>query len=103
MTKKDLLGACYLEKEIELLEDGKKQTDGADRQKISEKISELTKKRQEILNFIMAIDDPQTRLIAELRCMKSLKWNAVADKIGGMNSEYTVKKRFYRFLEKVGA
>lgn len=103
MTKKDLLGAYYLEKEIELLEERKKQIYGADRQKIAEKISELTEKRQEILSFIMAIDDPQTRLIAELRCMKSLKWNAVADKIGGMNSEYTVKKRFYRFLEKVGA
>ncbi len=103
MTKKDLLGAYYLEKEIELLEEGKKRTSGADRRIIAKKLSELTRKRQEIHSFIMAIDDPQTRLIAELRCMKSLKWNAVADKIGGMNSEYTVKKRFYRFLEKAGA
>ena len=103
MTKKDLLGAYYLEKEIELLEEGKERTSGTDKRRLAEKISELIKKRQEIHSFIMAIDDPQTRLIAELRCMKSLKWNAVADKIGGMNSEYTVKKRFYRFLDKVGA
>lgn len=103
MTRKDLLSANYLGKEIELLETEKACKSGAEKQKIDKKISELDKKRREILNFIMAIDDPQVRLIAELRCMKSLKWNAVADKIGGMNSEYTVKKRFYRFLEKAGA
>ena len=101
MTKDELMQFYYLDKEIESwLEDAKYVKDGARKRQIDKKLFELKEKRQEIVNFIMSIDDPQTRLIAKLRCFNLLSWNAVADRIGGMNSEYTVKKRFYRFLEK---
>ena len=104
MTKNDLMQAYYIDREIDLwTEEEKKLENSIQRQKISKKISELQRKRQEIIDFIMSIDDPQTRLIVKLRCYNLLSWNAVADKIGGMNSEYTVKKRFYRFLKKAGA
>ena len=88
MTKNDLMQAYYIDREIESWQ---------------KEENELQRKRQEIIDFIMAIDDPQTRLIVKLRCYNLLSWNAVADKIGGMNSEYTVKKRFYRFLKSTGA
>lgn len=104
MTKNDLTNAYYIGKEIESWKEEEKELKNSiQRRKISEKLSELERKRQEIIDFIMSIDDPQTRLIVKLRCLDLLSWNAVADRVGGMNSEYTVKKRFYRFLEKRGA
>lgn len=104
MTKNDLMQIYYLDKEIESwLEDEKRVKDGARKKQIEKRLSELREKREHIVDFIMSIDDPQTRLIVKLRCFNLLSWNAVADRVGGMNSEYTVKKRFYRFLEKAGA
>lgn len=104
MTKNDLMQAYYIDREIESWQKEENELKNTEqRLKINKMISELQRKRQEIIDFIMAIEDPQTRLIVKLRCYNLLSWNAVADKIGGMNSEYTVKKRFYRFLKKVGA
>ncbi len=68
--------------------------------KIKKKLLELELARNEIIHYIMDIDDCQTRLIFKLRCLDHMTWNEVADKVGGMNSEYSVKKRFYRYLEK---
>ena len=68
--------------------------------KIKHKLLELEMARSEIIRYIMDIDDCQTRLIFKLRCLDHMTWNEVADKVGGMNSEYSVKKRFYRYLEK---
>ena len=104
MTKNELMQIYYLDKEISSWhEDSKKLRNTGEWRMISKKLKELEKKRGEIINYIMSIEDPQTRLIFKLRCFNQLSWNEVADKIGGMNSEYTVKKRFYRFLEKTGA
>ena len=69
-------------------------------QKIRKKLIELEKARDRVTNYILDIDDCQTRLIFKLRCLDLLNWNDVADEVGGMNSEYSVKKRFYRYLEK---
>jgi len=68
--------------------------------KIRKKLAELEEARNEIVGYIMNIDDPQTRLIFKLRCLDNMSWNQVADRVGGMNSEYSVKKRFYRHLER---
>ena len=68
--------------------------------KIKKKLLELECARNEIIHYIMDIDDCQTRLIFKLRCLDHMTWNEVADKVGGMNSEYSVKKRFYRYLDK---
>jgi len=104
MTANDLMQAYYLEKEIESWKsDEEALSDMNGFSKVKEKVSELRQKKEEIVNFILSIDDSQTRLIFKLRCLDLLSWNAVADKIGGMNSEYTVKKRFYRYLKKKGA
>ena len=67
--------------------------------KIRQKMAELENARNEIVRYIMSIDDSQTRLIFKLRCLNNMNWNQVADRVGGMNSEYSVKKRFYRYLE----
>ncbi len=67
--------------------------------KIEDRLWELRELKTEVCSYILSIDDPQTRLIFMLRCFKMLSWNAIADRIGGMNSENAVKKRFYRHLE----
>lgn len=80
---------------------GDKATDAAyAEQCIKKKLSELEKARSKITSYILNIDDCQTRLIFKLRCLDLKSWNDVADSVGGMNSEYSVKKRFYRYLEK---
>lgn len=68
--------------------------------KIEQKLLELEKAKNEVTRYILSIDDCQTRLIFKLRCLNLLSWNAVADQVGGMNSEDSVKKRFYRYLKK---
>ncbi len=70
------------------------------KRKIEEKLLELEKAKNEVTGYILGIDDCQTRLIFKLRCLNLLSWNAVADQVGGMNSEDSVKKRFYRYLER---
>ena len=70
--------------------------------KIQLKIAELERAKSEIITFIMGIDDPLFRVIIKLRCLDCLTWNQVADKLGGGNTEYSVKKMFYRYLDKKG-
>lgn len=71
-------------------------------EKIRKKLVELENVRSKVINYILSIDDCQTRLIFKLRCIDLLNWNDVADEVGGMNSEDSVKKRFYRYLKKCG-
>lgn len=68
--------------------------------KIKRKVLELTRLKNRIAEYIMGIEDSQTRLIFHLRVFDLMTWNDIADKIGGMNSEDSVKKRYYRYLKK---
>ena len=49
--------------------------------------------------YIDVVDDPQMRMILSLRFVNGLTWRQVAESIGG-NTEDSVKKACYRFLEK---
>ena len=55
---------------------------------------------QRLLKYIESINDIQLQNIIRLRFIDSLTWNEVADKIGGNNTDYTVKKRLYRHLRR---
>lgn len=68
--------------------------------KIRKKVYELTRLKNRIAEYILGIEDSQTRLIFHLRVYDLMTWNAIADRIGGMNSEDSVKKRYYRYLKK---
>ena len=65
-------------------------------------LSELEMELLETLNrveeFIASISDSHIRRIVKLRVIDGLSWNEVARKIGG-NTEDSVKKAFYRFME----
>ena len=49
--------------------------------------------------YISACPDSLTRQILEYRFIDGMKWNQVAEKIGG-TSEYAVKKITYRYIKK---
>ena len=53
----------------------------------------------EIEAFINAIDDVLVREIVQLRIIERKSWNEVADKVGGGNTEYSVKKIYYRYID----
>lgn len=66
-------------------------------------LASLELELMEILNqvdeFITSVDDSRMRRIITLRFIENLSWNKVADRIGGNNTEDSVKKAFYRFME----
>lgn len=54
----------------------------------------------EIESFILTITDSHIRRIVNLRIINGFTWGKVAEKIGGGNSEDTVRMTFNRFMEK---
>ena len=65
---------------------------------LSELETELLETLNEVEEFIASISDSHIRRIVNLRVIDGLSWNEVARKIGG-NTEDSVKKAFYRFME----
>ena len=60
---------------------------------------ELLEMLNSVEEFIAGIDDSRMRRIITLRFIDNLSWNEVARSIGG-NTEDSIKKSFYRFMEK---
>ena len=65
---------------------------------LSELEMELLETLNEVEEFIASISDSHIRRIINLRVIDGLSWSEVARKIGG-NTEDSVKKAFYRFME----
>lgn len=61
---------------------------------------ELLETLNQVEEFITSVDDSRMRRIITLRFIDNLSWNKVANRIGGGNTEDSVKKSFYRFMEK---
>lgn len=61
---------------------------------------DLLEKTNEVEEFIASIGDSRMRRIINLRFIENLSWNKVADCIGGGNTEDSIKKAFYRFMEE---
>ena len=61
---------------------------------------ELTETLNQVEEFIAGVEESRIRRIITLRFIENLSWNKVADRIGGGNTEDSVKKSFYRFMEK---
>lgn len=60
----------------------------------------LAEKEAAVTAYIGSIPDSLLRQILTLRFVDGLSWTAVAHKIGGGNTEESVKKAFYRFFAK---
>jgi len=50
--------------------------------------------------YIAGIADSVTRMIFTLRFVKGLSWRRVVERLGGGNTEWGIKRRVYRYLEK---
>lgn len=53
----------------------------------------------EIEKFICGINDSFIRRIIDLRVMRGLSWNDVAAKMGYGNTEDSIKKAYYRYVD----
>jgi len=53
----------------------------------------------DVERFISSVNDSYMRRIINLRFVKKLSWNDVANAMGGGNSEGTVKMAFHRFMD----
>lgn len=60
---------------------------------------QISKTLNEVEEFISSIDDSHIRRIVTFRIVEGLSWNEVADKIGGGNTNESVKKTYYRFMD----
>ena len=69
-------------------------------EELKDTIAKLKTRLKEIDKFFSEIEDMQTRLIFELRFKKRHTWKKISETIGGNNTENTVKKICYRYLEK---
>ena len=67
---------------------------------LSELEMELLETLNKVEEFITSISDSHIRRIVNLRVVDGLSWNKVADRIGGGNTEGSVKMAFQRFMEK---
>ena len=59
---------------------------------------EIEQKKNDVEEYIASIDDSRMRRIVNMRFIDNLSWNQVADRIGGGNTEGSVKMAFQRFM-----
>ncbi len=67
---------------------------------ILEKRSRCLRERERIERYIASVDDSLIRIALTLRFVDEMGWRAVAMHIGGGNTEESVKKMVYRFLNR---
>ena len=60
---------------------------------------EMEHKRAELTRYINTVPNVRIRLIMQLRFLRLLTWQEVAEVIGGKETEYSVKQTCYRFLK----
>lgn len=67
---------------------------------LDEQETKLLQMVSDIEQFLNGIEDSFIRRIINLRVIEQLSWNKVADKMGGYNTEDSVRMTFERFLKK---
>lgn len=67
---------------------------------LSELEMELLETLNEVEGFIASVKDSHIRRIISLRVVDGLSWNKVADRIGGGNTEGSVKMAFQRYMQE---
>lgn len=67
---------------------------------LDEQETKLLQMVSDIEEFLNGIEDSFIRRIINLRVIEQLSWNKVADKMGGYNTEDSVRMTFERFLKK---
>ena len=60
----------------------------------------LESQRVDVQRFLMQVRDPHLKRIISFRCIDKLKWDEVARRMGGGNTEDSVKQAFWRYVSK---
>ncbi|MDO5540609.1 MAG: hypothetical protein Q4F83_11165 [Eubacteriales bacterium] len=61
---------------------------------------DLLQKTNEVEEFIASVEDSRMRRIINLRCIENLSWCDIARRIGGGNTEDSIRMAFNRFMAK---
>ena len=69
------------------------------KEQIEQAVLFYTQQREKILRYINSVTDVRIRLILIHRFINDMTWNEVADAMGGKETEDTVKKACYRYVE----
>lgn len=69
-------------------------------QRIENKYTELLELQNKTEEYIESIGDSRMRRIVRMRFIDKMTWNQVASRIGGNNTEDSIKKAFYRFIDE---
>lgn len=113
MTAKELSQLCYLNREVaqarqDLAELQRRPGDGtkegaaelaAQVKALKGKIRRRGRERDRLREYIENVEDAQIRLILDLRFAKRLSWVQVAHRVGGGNTEDSVRKACFRYLD----
>lgn len=65
-------------------------------------VAEKVAREMEITKYVEGVEDAELRRIMYLRFVEQKTWQQVADRIGGNNTEDSVRKRCHRFVAKSG-
>lgn len=113
MTKKDLSQLYYLRREIE--DDRRRlarlegrnglsiaaQAEMADLRAIIQAKNEMCVARyNQIMRYVAGIEDSMMRQIIIFRHADMMTWREIAQRIGGGNTEDSIRKAYARFLEQ---
>ena len=93
----------YDERDLKVLRERLKRSEEllAQRLLLKQKLKEdIARKILEVERFMNTVEDSLTRRIIYFRYVEHLPWNKVADKVGGGNTEDSVRKTLDRYLEK---
>lgn len=70
------------------------------RQVIADKRERCIRERLRLERYIASVDDSLVRMAMTLRFLDGMHWRAVAVRIGGGNTEDSVKKMVYRYIAR---
>lgn len=70
------------------------------KEKLIRRKASLYRDLEEVESFIENIEDSKTRQIVELRYIKGMSWNMVAQKVYGYPAGDTARKRIKRYFKK---
>lgn len=74
---------------------------GGERVALEQELAELTARRDERIAYINGIRDGVLRTIVRCYCVYGFKWKKIAEKVGGCNTEDSVRKLYDRFMAKL--
>lgn len=66
------------------------------RDQIEDLQSKCKQAKQEIMSYVMSMNDSYMRQIVIMRCMELMSWREVAEHIGGNNTAETCRQAFHR-------